>query len=185
MKILFFKVKASLKKWSTWVVIASIAFLLSVLCGIKIPENTFVVGIVSNGTEIGNVIIGQTDSAFVFKAYESKEEMSEDVSTGLIECGFVFDESFEERLEKNDKEKAVEYIYSPYTLKGQVAKETVFRYVYEYENSFILSEGLDAVYGDTIDKADKDIIMGKLLGKTGLYLDGNSTFTVDFRNDMK
>ena len=182
---LFYLVKASLKKWSTWTVILSLAFLFAVICGVKVPENSCVVGIVGNGTEIGKMICSRNDSIFSFRAYDSREEMEREVASGLADCGFVFEEDFDSRLSREEQEEAVSYVTSAYTVKGTVAKETVFRYVLEYENGYILSEACDAVFGNSFSENDKEIIMDNLLRKTGNYLDGNSIFTIDFRNDMQ
>lgn len=182
---LFYLAKASLKKWSTWTVILSLVFLIAVVLGVKKPENGCVVGIVGNGTDIGKVICSRNDSIFSFRAYDSEEDLEKDVASGLADCGFVFEKDFDSRLIRGETDRSVNCITSVYTVKGQVASETVFRYVLEYENTYILSDAFDAVFGKSYSENDKDIIMDNLLLKTGNYLDGNSIFTIDFRNDMK
>lgn len=182
---MFYLIKASLKKWSTWAVILSVTFLAVVFGGVKFPADSYVVGIVSNGTDIGKTICLRSDSVFDFKSYDLRSDMEKDIASGLTDCGFIFEKDFDNRVEMGETDDLIEYITSSYTAKGPVAKETIFRYVVEYENEFVLSDIFADVFGKTYSENDKETIMDNLLRKTGNYLDGNSIFTIDFRNDMK
>lgn len=177
--------KADFLKRSTWVLIASVVLLLVIVHGIRLPHNGQSVGILDTGQGIEDFVLHRFDSEFSFEPYDSLEDLRQDVATGMIECGFVFAEDYDSYIYENDAQDGIKYILSPYTTKGHIAKETISRYVLEYENELILEESLDVVLSQDGQVSDRDAFLSELKERNEFYLSGNGIFKVDFRNDMK
>ena len=181
---LFLRIKASLKKRSTIVVILSIIFLIAVAKSVTVPslDNT-VMGIVLNGSEEGEKIVDKLDTKdriFNVKIYEDVDELKSDILSGKTECGFIFADDFDDMVEKRKLKKTVTYISSIYTTKGEIAKETVYGAFLDNYSEYILEDEYEKIFGEKNDE-----VMSELLELNALYKESSSIFTVDFEEGFR
>lgn len=122
--------KENLLRKTTWISVISMLCLLVVVAKIRIPtvENRMI-GICSADTATASAIINdlyEQKGAFDYKLYVNNNRLYEDVESGKLECGFILSDQLQEKLKAGNPDKCVKYVSSPYSTKGEVAKETFF-----------------------------------------------------------
>ncbi len=183
----FYHTKALLKKRSTWVLICSFVLLFAVIKGMTFPDpdNTRI-GFILNDSEYAEKIaddMKKTSDVYSIVLYEDKDEMSKEIVNGNLECGFVFDDSFDESFERGKLNNTVEYVSSPYTTKGMAVRES-FSAAFMRQYSFDIIKGsYTKVFGRT-DKETKEEILNYIKEKNAYYIDSNEIFEVDFEGDF-
>lgn len=186
LRVPYYHLKASLKKRSTWMVIISLLFLILIFKGISLPDNNNVtVGVVLNENAESQKIMDNINSIYNFSIYDEADSLRQDVKNGTLECGFIFDKSFDEKVKKGRLKNLVEYIYSPYTTKGAVIKETIYSAFLKGYSDLILSDSVVDVFGSDYDKETMEQIEKSLHDKNAYYIDSNDIFTVDFNSNFK
>lgn len=180
MRRILLKTKAFVKRPSTIAVFGCLVFLVAVIMGIKAPnpDNT-TVGIVTNESECAEKIAKELinrEGAFSFVIFENPEELQEKVKVGNIECGFVFDEDFDDIMENSPSKNKIRYIYSAYTTKGQVAKEVLYSEFLKIYGERILREN----FVDTTEGCDSSV-SAYLLKANEEYANSSDIFTIEFR----
>ena len=135
----------------------------NVNAGIYAPAGGYASEIIEN--------IRASESVFTFHIYDSREKLDSDVAAGRIECGFVFDEYFDEKFESGNIRKAIEYLCSPNTTKGAVIQESVYAgFLRSY--SRIILEQADGQVFDNSDEARLE----KMLEQNEEYIDSSYLF---------
>ena len=122
--------KENLKKRTTWLAAAAMLFLLYIVSGIHLPETDNVsVGLCAgqNVQDYEFLTELQSESVrFRYMEYADEERLYQDVQSGKLECAFLLDERFEQKVEAGSLKDCVYYISNPHTTKGEVAKEAFF-----------------------------------------------------------
>jgi len=186
LRVPYYHLKAALKKRSTWILIGSVLLLIFIFSGISLPDNSNVtVGVVTNGRGASLSIVENIDSMYKFCIYEDEDSLKSAVKDGTLECGFIFAEKFDDRIEKGRLNNLIEYVYSPYTTKGAVIKETVYSAFLKYYSDHILIGSVEDIFGRTKDEDTRRMIEQSLKDKNAYYMGSNDIFTVDFNNEFK
>lgn len=185
-RVIFYNIKATLKRRSTIVLILSILFLVLVINGISLPfENNVNVGIMDNNSNYAKACISNMDSMYSFITYEDIDKLNKDIVSGKIECGFIFDTDFDKRVEKRALKNTIEYIYSPYTTKGLAIKESIFSSFLKLYSESIISDSFDEIFVEFEDENMKKSAYEELINKNNYYLNSNDIFAVDFSTEFK
>ncbi len=169
------------RKPSYWLQTAGMVLLLWVLSSISVPDSGNVtVGICHKGDGYAGQIaekLSEGDSIFSFRIYEGEEELYRDVTAGKAECGFLFSEDFEDRIKSGSLKEAVTYICTPFTAKGEVARETVYSALLQVYSGEILKKSEAELYGD----ADTERTAA-LLERNRFYQEGNQVFRLEMES---
>ena len=110
---------------------AALILLMLVVQGIHMPSGkTMIIGLYceQDGSMERTLCedLENSHSRFAFVNYQDKEQMYKEVQSGKLECGFLMQSDFTERVRQDNWKKCVTYIANPFTTKGEVAKETFF-----------------------------------------------------------
>ena len=114
--------------------------------------------------------------------YEDPEQLKKDVQSGELECGFIFDEEFDVKADRGRLNGSIEYVSSPYTTKGLVAKEALFASFLQNYSNDILKKDYPKMFGNQ-DEALKEEILELLSDRNAYYINSNDIFEVDFRQE--
>lgn len=71
-------------------------------------------------------ILYKKEGAFSFYSSENKEELMNDVASRKAECGFVFAEEFEEKLDRGNFKRSITIYTAPSTVLSSLASEVVY-----------------------------------------------------------
>ncbi|MCR4789071.1 MAG: ABC transporter permease [Lachnospiraceae bacterium] len=184
LRFLYYHMKAFLKHREPWILLGTVILLILVFKDITFPrvDNTRV-GVVTYDSDRAFDIIGRfKDKSSIYEIceYDDPEVLRQDVLGGELECGFIFDEDFDKKADKGRTNGTIEYVYSPYTTKGLVAKEALFSaYLQNYSND-ILKKDYPKMFGDQ-DESMKEEIMELLSDRNAYYISGNDVFEIDIR----
>ena len=185
-KYIYYHLKASFKKRSTYVVILSLALFILVIMGIKLPNSDNVtVGVIKNESQIADKCFDNMDSMYSFIEYENINSLENDIITGTIECGFIFSSNFDRDFSKGRLKNSIDYIYSPYTTKGLAIKESIFSSLLTLYSNNILLSSFDEIFIDFEDEKTKEKAKDELIEKNAYYLSSNDIFAVDFNTEFK
>lgn len=181
-RYIYYHLKALLKRRSTWAVVVTVVFLVFVYWGITFPsiDNTFI-GVVTADSERACSIIESIEgrsSLYGIKRYDSADELKNDVMSGKLECGFVFDDNFDRMVDKGKLKNLIEYVHSPYTTKGLAAKETVFSAFLENYSNDVIQKEYGKIFG-SFDDETKDDITKSIKESNEYYLEGNEIFDIE------
>lgn len=183
------QLKAWCKKKTCWLQILAMCLLLGILLSVSVPGtdnlNIGICKIQQGDAERIADILEQSDSIFTFEQYTEEAEMLSDIVSGKLECGFVFAEDFDERIQSKDIRHCIKYMETPFLTKGKVARETFFAAFLQIYGESILTGSMEEIYGTNDAK-----IAEKLLKKNQKYLDSEEVFliqqkTVLTQSDMK
>lgn len=173
--------KAYWKKPSHWLQVSGMAALLLVLFGISLPDGRNVtVGICYGADVYAKRIaaeLAEGDGVFSFRIYDREEELYRDVTAGKAECGFLFREGFDGKMESGDLEESITYICTPMTAKGEVARETLYAALLGIRSEGILKRGETEIYGNTVPERTQ-----RLLEQNRFFLEGNQIFRVEMED---
>lgn len=136
--------KVYVRRSSTWLQLLGMLLLLLLLSVIKLPSgDNLKVGIVKAEGEYGNRIIRellQEESIFQFSLYEDTESLKHDVLGGKLECGFFFSDDLDRKIQEGNWQRTVNYVATPFSVKGVVARETVYACFFEVFSEEILKQ---------------------------------------------
>lgn len=172
----------SLKAWmmrkTSWLMTVGLVAIIILVQGIHIPdaENTKVGVCVSDdiyGAKIGQTLV-QADSIFEFVICENDVKLQEDIEAGHVECGFIFDEDFENLVRNGQTQDVITYLCTPMTVKGEVAQETVFAAFLQIYGETVLYDSEPLIFGSHDEER-----MALLLEKYQYYLENSSLFTLN------
>ena len=180
-RYVYYHIKAALKRRSTWAVIISLLFLIWVISGIHLPSAlNMKLGIFTNGSRRAEKMLSDAEGGFEYIRYGSKEELVRDVKAGVLECGFLLSEDFDECVSEGKTKETVEYIASNFTTGGAVAKENFYALFLRDFGKDIVLGAYDDMFEDIGAKDDGEV-KEYLTERYAFYADGNGIFTVDFR----
>ncbi|MCC8150992.1 MAG: ABC transporter permease [Lachnospiraceae bacterium] len=170
--------KANLKKKITWQILIALVLLVLLFWGIRIPDvdNTVVGigGVADDYAEEVVAVMQEMDSVFTFEIYADTGTLYEDVTSGAVECGFIFSDDFEEQVTEGKLDEAVTYLCTPYAAKGEVAKETVFAAFFQVYSDEILTDVSAEIFAEEDEKRTDEI-----LAAAAEYLDDSSLFHIE------
>lgn len=171
-------IKSMEKKWVCLLEVIGRIFFVLLIQNIELPkgDNTTIGICNEDGKYVENLFrkFEQQDSLFDFKVYQDRESMEEDVISGIVECGFVFEKDFATDWQEDNYKDTITYICTPLTTKGYVAQETVFAVILREFSSDILQQSASEIYSEP----DTQTIQ-ELQEKNEEYLSGSSIFRVD------
>ncbi len=186
MRFLYYHLKAFLKHREPWVLLGTIVLLIFVFKDITFPsvDNTRVGVVTYDSYRAIAVTDGLIAKSGVYEVslYEDPEQLKKDVQSGELECGFIFDEEFDVKADRGRLNGSIEYVFSPYTTKGLVAKEALFASFLQNYSNDILKKDYPKMFGNQ-DEALKEEILELLSDRNAYYINSNDIFEVDFRQE--
>lgn len=170
--------KADGKKKITWLVILALVVLVLIFHGIRIPDaENMVVGIGGVGDDCAAEVVDtlrSMDSVFEFEIYSDTDQLYEDVTSGTVECGFIFCAGFEEKILDGKPEGTVTCLSTPYASKAEVAKETFFSAFFRVYSDEILTDVSAEIFAEEDEERPEE-----LLTKSHAYAEGSSVFDIE------
>lgn len=143
--------KRNTKQITAWLMTAALILLMLVVQGIHMPSvKTMMIGLFCE--QDGNIEkilcedLENSHSQFTFVTYQDKEQMYQDVQSGKMECGFLIQGNFTERVLQNNWRKCVTFIANPFTTKGEVAKETFFAAFFKEYSGQLLAQSEKEIF---------------------------------------
>jgi hypothetical protein len=132
----------------------------------------------------GNCLIDSLEEGsgmFVFRTAGSRGELEREVRRGGVECGFILPADYAERLAEGNLAGLITYVSSPYTRRGETAKETVFATFIRQYAPEILKDAAPELY-ETGDQPDDDEALDTLIRqKFDALREGSTIFHTEFR----
>lgn len=166
------------KRASTWVQLLGMLFLLLILSAVRLPDKeNLKVGISGAQGEYGRRILEgllTDESLFDFYQYGDEEALKRDILSGKLECGFLFHQDFEEKVEKGEYRRTITYMANPLSVKGKVVKETVYAQFFAVYSEEILKQK----EGDIFSKEDEERTR-KLIRLKQEYADSGAVFQLE------
>ncbi|MCR4850675.1 MAG: hypothetical protein K5870_05380 [Lachnospiraceae bacterium] len=185
-RFLYYHLKAILKHREPWILMATAVVLVFVFKDITFPsvDNTRVGVVTYDSYRADAVAEGLKSRSGVYQVtvYDDPYSLRRDVQKGELECGFIFDEEFDQKADRGRLNGSIEYVYSPYTTKGLVAKEALFASFLQNYSNDILAKNYSKMFGNQ-DESLKGEIMELLSDRNAYYIDSNDIFEVDFRQE--
>lgn len=182
---IYFRIKVSLKKTSTWAVVLTALLLLAVLMGISVPDSAETrIGIILGDSSRAERIIKrieESESIFEIVEYEDRDRLIKDLKKGTMECGLVFNSDFDQNISEGKLKEQIEYISSPYTTKGLVVREVVYASFLKEFGQDILDEEFPKLFEGVSDVISDEEVREYMHNSYGKYLESTDIFTVDFR----
>lgn len=112
------------------------------------------------------------DDLFRYKKYAAKEEMIEDILTGEISCGVVFDEKFAEKFRVQDYYQCI-LMYLPEGMNvGGMVQEDIFQRVYQ--------AGSSVWYAELLRQKGYQVESKEVLEKFSEYQNQGKVFSVKY-----
>ncbi|MBQ8627456.1 MAG: hypothetical protein IJ419_15030 [Agathobacter sp.] len=170
--------KQNMKKLGAWLMMAAMLFLLWITTNIQMPDtaNTTVAICYNESKYEGDIvqILEDSKTEFIFVGYDSDREVYEAVERGNAECGFVFDENFDQRIEKGEWDSVIMCYTSPFGTKTEVAKENLYATLYPIYSRWLLTATEEEIY-----KVSNPSRIEELLAKHDEYVGGTSIVTFE------
>lgn len=143
--------KRNIKQITAWLMTAALILLMLVVQGIHMPSvKTMMIGLFcEQDGDIEKTLcedLEHSHSQFTFEIYQDKERMYRDVQSGRLECGFLLQSDFTERVRQDNWKKSVTYIANPFTTKGEVAKETFFAAFFKEYSGQLLAQSEKEIF---------------------------------------
>lgn len=177
--------KRSISHMSFWVGILLLPFLI---CGISyLTSDTITdwnIALLSEEDGLAQQAIDELceqDSFFHFYQCSSLEELQEDIMAKRTECGFYFQDGFEEAFYNNDFDEQIMVYYAPSTIADKAARENVFSAVLKQANQTILQQFFTQETGIVPDETTYQELYEKYANNGNIFhfayeeLEGNGT----------
>lgn len=144
--------KLYMKKKMYYFQLLAMLLVLFLIYKIQMPElNTVAVGVCYEDSTLGKEIyetLDESDSAFEYSVYVNVDELRRDVLGGKLEGGFVFTELFDEGVKTGETKDTILFYSTPFSMKAEVLKETVYAAVFESISETLLLEIDKEQYGE-------------------------------------
>ena len=161
----FLWLKLYLSRLSFWIQLGGMLLLLFLLSAMELPAgDNLQIGLVKAGGEYGERIIQKLlegESEFSFLLYDGEEELKRDILRGRTECGFVFSEKFEEKLQQGEIRNVIRSLTPPFSVKERVARETVYAAFFEVYSEEILKQKEMVLFEGEDSERTKRLVEGK------------------------
>lgn len=180
MKIIYW-LKILIYRRSTWAVLVTVAFMIAVLLGISLPkDDNVLVGVIDNGSNYAqSCLVNQGESEFCFVGYSDEGLLQNDVKTGQLECGFIFDEGFDSELEGGRAEGIITCVISPYSLRTEAVKEVLYGIVFSSYSSKLMLEAYEEQFPGSMDH--NQLIEDSLVASYQDYAASDKIFNVEYK----
>lgn len=177
--------KKQCRQWETWFVNGCMVICLVFVSMIHTPspDNCSIVFYVCDEDALSyrmKSILLSTDSIFDFYEVGSKKELLSDIQSGQAFCGFFIEEGFQDKIEKGEQKDCITYVCLRETVKGRVAKETVYAHFLE-----LFSEQLIKINGAQYVGENFEEFLEAALDNNQLYLEKDDLFPVDYTGVQK
>lgn len=150
---LYLSIKLCFKDKMYYFLLLSMFILFLMVLMVEIPRyDSLTIGLCYEDSECGEEVadnLEDSEEAFSFKEYRSREELERAILGGRLECGFVFTDEFDDGLEDGDVDETVLCLSTPFSLTTEVAKEVVFAAVLDVYSDFLLEEIDRELYGSS------------------------------------
>ena len=170
--------KADAKKKITWLILIALVVLALIFQGIRIPDaENMTVGIGGIEDDYAAEVVDalcSMDSVFEFEIYSDTEQLYEDVTSGTVECGFIFGGGFEAKVLGGETEGTVTCLSTPYASKAEVAKETFFSAFFRVYSDEILTDASAEIFAGKDEERTEELLL-----RSHAYAEGSSVFDID------
>ena len=144
--------KLYMKKKMYYFQLLVMLLVLFLIYKIQLPElNTVAVGVCYEDSTLGKEIyetLEKSDSVFEYSMYLNADELQRDVLGGKLEGGFVFTELFDEGIKTGETKDTILFYSTPFSMKAEVLKETIYAAVFESISETMLLEIDKEQYGE-------------------------------------
>ena len=173
-------IKKYIRNKSYWFQLLGMIVVIGMVMMISVPDkNNMKVGIYCKEYNLSQQLMAkltEADSVFCFQTYENTDALQDDVLSGKLECGFIFDERLEKGIYDGNLKGAVTYIGKSFSAKGEVAQETIYAAILKLYSDEILYQSQTDIYGDT-----DSVRMEKLLEKNHYYQESTEVFQLQLQ----
>lgn len=171
--------KSQIRQWETWVICACMVATLLLAGLVRNPEknNLEAAVYVRQNDKISmdmQSMLLKADSLFTFYEENSEEELKADVQNGNCICGFIIENDFAKKVKNGEQKGCITYICNQETVRGRVARETVYARFYELFSEYIVRKYVPEVAGGD------SVIINKAVDQERSYLNGSSLFQVQY-----
>ncbi len=145
--------KQNLKKWSTWMMLGAMFLLLWLVDNLHMPDGrNQQVAVCYNGTDyeaqIRELLEG-SKMEFDFYSMDTREQVFEAVRLGEVECGFVLDGDFDEKIADGDWQELAVCYRTPFSTKAEVAKENFYGALFPIYSKWLLEHTEGEIFRET------------------------------------
>ena len=172
--------KISKKQKKEWIRLGLLVLVLLFLGLYRMSDKTNpMIGIVYPQTEIAQQIVDEiceNKRSLEFVVYEDTDEMIKEELSGILDCGFIFCEDFDEKFQSGDLSDSIAYSYTPFTTKGSVAKEYVYAEILQKYSLIILKKEVGAYLPE---EENKDFLNAYLEERCEEYIKSDAIFHVE------
>lgn len=166
------------KKKIYYLQLLMILLVVFIVYKIQIPQfDTVKVGVCYSDSSFGKEIfktLEESDGVFRYITYLDTEQLKVDVFDGQLEGGFVFTDLFDKGIVNGETKDTVLFYSTPFSMKAEVLKETVYTAIFNYISEQILIEVDEEQYGNSDDERRK-----RLLELNTWYLESDSLFKLE------
>lgn len=172
--------KAHSKRRLYWIQTICVVFFLLLIATISLPaKSNFRVGVCNAKAEASSQLakyLKEQDSIFEFISYEEEALMQKEILSGAIECGILFSEDFEERLQRRELRNSITYIATPFSTKGSVVRETVYAALFRLYSSEVLLESVDEIF-----RQPTEALKQELEKRNNGYIGSDEVFQIEIQ----
>ncbi|MCR4908268.1 MAG: hypothetical protein K5985_05500 [Lachnospiraceae bacterium] len=166
-------VKTGASLWAT----ALMVLFVAVFAFVRPPEKEGTRVLLYGSDETAQEIIRELEksgSAFSFEEAPDREYLEEAVRSSEAECGFVFDDEFGKKCREGDTEESIIFVTSPFTVKGNVASETVFASLLKRYSELMLKRESERIF------EEPEEAYALVAEKNALYSDSDYIFKLEY-----
>ncbi len=155
--------KAWLLRKNSWYTLAVMVILLGCIACVHIPkrsEQMQVIGMYTANDQMAEKILQhcmEDSQVFRFVSYDSKMKLENDVMSGNIVGGCVFDDAFSKHIEDDNIRKQVTCLTASGSSEIFALKETIYAAFFEVYSSTFLGKQSIYVFDDTVDEAESEV----------------------------
>jgi len=145
---------------------------------IQLPDfDTVTVGVSCEESLMGEDIfknLEKTKGVFRYQRSEDREQLKQDVLAGRLEAGMIFTEAFDKGMETGKNSDTVLLYTTPFSVKSEVLKETVYTEIFPYISDLLLQQIDEEIYGHTDEER-----LERLSQLNHWYLDSDALFKLE------
>lgn len=169
--------KFFLKRKSTWCLFCGMIMVVLLISNIHIPTKENIrVGVYCGDSQQAKKIyegLCKGNSAFEFEEFTDIALMKKQILAGNLESAFIFDKNYDQVFQGEDMYHSIECIITPYSMKHQILKETVYAQVFRQYSEVLLRRSENEIFKKSNSKR-----MEKILKANQKYLNGDDIYQV-------